>query len=247
MIEHWNIPEILREQYLGFIRLCLVDENEFAYFKRHPAIKVIIENTDVESGYECLEKANAIIMRIDYPRHFNEIESISDHEKIGNPDIFNNIFGVTISPTTSRYLMHLSQIYEWFDDLNELVIGEIGAGYGGLCTIIHEYFDPKEYILFDLPEVMDFQVKYIKKFNPDINVSRNVKKDTKLDLILAFCSWSELDYDLKMDYLVNVISKAKKGVLAINYDYELNVELVRNVLLDKKITERIPGFIITFE
>jgi putative sugar O-methyltransferase len=263
MIENWKIPEKLRQEYLDFIKLCLVDENEFDNFKRNSAIKVIIENTDDVSGQECLN-----YIHDNFPQYLEKIGRYDMSMNIGNPQGYvyalcapNELYFKTVSPTTLRYIMHLGQIEKWFGPLDNLVIGEIGAGYGGLCTIIHEYFNSKEYILFDLPEVMEFQVKYIKKFNPEIIVNKAYNDDThvwkpikpyskkkmQLDLILAFCSWSELDIDLKIDYLKNVIRHAKKGVIAINYDFEENVQLIKDTLTDKKIDIRVPGFILTFE
>lgn len=256
MKDHWQIPEDLKSQFMDVI----TDPKQFDNFKRNPAIQMIIENTDYESGQECLDE---IISKYLYCLLPMPISNVFYKEKIGNPLTLKYIYhledshSIDISPTTLRYIMHTAQISEWMGSLDNLVIGEIGAGYGGLCTIIHEYFDPKRYVLFDIPEVMAFQIKYIKKFNHRIDVIEGgfkiienediVSYNYELDLILAFCSWAELDKETKLYYLETVIKKAKMGVIAINYDFEENLKLISHAMPDKIIETPIPGFIVTFK
>lgn len=246
MINHWNILQSLREDYIKYVKL-FVETDAFDNFKQDPSIKMIIENTSYESGLDCLE-----IIKRQYPKytHPKHLHNIAPFEKFGNPDFFQYLYpSLKLSPTTLRYIMHLAQIESYFGSLDDLVIGEIGAGYGGLCTIMHEYFHPKKYILFDMPEVMELQLKYINKFNSSINAVKwtDEKKPSNIDIIIAFCSWAELDKESKLDYLMFVIGTTKKGVIGINYDFEENLELLREYLPNKDIKIRVPEFIVTFE
>jgi putative sugar O-methyltransferase len=266
MIEHWQIPEDIRNEYLELIKKFIQNDELFDNFKQNPTIKLIIENTNFESGLECLSKIKSADFKLLRSLNIYSqsiIELISEREKIGNPETFDYPitsrvnenpaydYPLRLSPTTLRYIMHVSQIIDWFGpvEFDDAVIGEIGGGYGGLCTIFHEYYSPSVYYLFDLPEVMDFQKKYIKKFNPSINVRRckNMKLNLTTDLLLVYCSWPEFDLSTKMDYLNHVIKYAKKAILAINYDFEENLSLLKESLPGRDINVRVPGFIVTIE
>jgi hypothetical protein len=238
----WKLDQNNTEKYLDLCRRAVEDDKVFAQFRNMDPMTMIVENSPEKSGYEYFD----IIYRthhwlIDYFDKFCTSDIVGFPQKIP--------FGLRdISPSTLRYIKTLGDLEKFFGSLSGMAIAEIGGGYGGLCKIIHDVYAPSDYYLFDLPEPLALQKKFLSKFSIS---SVTDEYPEQIDLLIAMYSWSELAEDLQIDYLTNVITKAKNCYIMLNYDMERSYQLLKdafpgadikdyNIFYDENNTEYAP-------
>lgn len=143
---------------------------------------------------------------------------------------------VETRPTKVRYSYTHWLIRKLIGKIDGMGIVEIGAGYGGQCEVINEelLFDFKSYIIYDLKEVVELQKKYLHSRNIYPQFRSEIKSIQHCDFLLAWCSWSELDYDTRQDYVDKVISKADHFLICANMDYESCLEQLKDIHPDLK-------------
>lgn len=131
------------------------------------------------------------------------------------------------TPTMIRYIYTFRLMKRLFRpwSFSGKNIVEIGAGYGGQCRIIVEFAPPRQYAIFDLPEVKELQTKYLLKHNiggyfPDI------KDFDWANLCISWCAWSELSRELREEYAEKVISKCDHFFICSNYNKEEDKEIL---------------------
>jgi hypothetical protein len=203
---------------------------------------MIVENSPEKSGYEYFD--------IIYRTHhwlIDHFDKFCTSDIIGSPQKIP--FGLReISPSTLRYIKTLGDLHHHFGPLSGMAIAEIGGGYGGLCKIIHDVYAPSDYYLFDLPEPLALQKKFLSKFGITPVTDEYPEQ---IDLLIAMYSWSELSDELQEEYLNKVISKAKNCYIMLNYDIEGSYEKLRkdfpnadikdyHILGDESITDYAP-------
>ena len=111
--------------------------------------------------------------------------------------------------------------------LNNIDIIEIGGGYGGLCFFINKLanlfnINVNTYTIFDLPEALQLQKKYLTdELNvinlnfAEINNFTNIKENSFLVSTYAF---SEIPLDLQKDYTNKILNPyTSHGFLAWNF------------------------------
>lgn len=129
------------------------------------------------------------------------------------------------TPTMVRYWYIYHLMNGIYGTIIPYDIVEIGAGYGGLCRIIMEAYNGREYIIFDLPEVVDLQARYLSNFsiNP---VYQHKPVEIESDLCLSWCAWSELSRELREEYAEKVISKCDHFFICSNYNKQEDLEIL---------------------
>lgn len=210
----------------GFLKTCQdASENDeaFSKFRDNPYFGLIVENSPLKSGleyYECIKNEYRWLLRY--------MDKFITSDEYGSPKTY-RIGDWVLSPSTMRYIKTLGDLYKFFGDLDDFNIAEIGAGYGGLCKVINDVFSPNEYVLFDQPSVSSLQCKFLNKFDVyPIPAPHTDYINTKIDLLIAMYSWSELTHELQIEYMNNVMKRSKNLYIMLNYDMEFSYNLIKD-------------------
>lgn len=211
MTHNWQLPPDFIKDYLAACKKAATDDEEFANFRQDPHITTVIENTPKWWADRAMEK-----------------------------------MGMT--PTMVRYMYTLS-LMENLIGFHDSII-EIGGGYGGMYEVIKdewfkdkyeiaEYDDTDEnksedelllwpYTIYDLPEVVSLQKRYLTyRKIPHPSFRTNLKcQAPPADLCLSWCAWSELSYDLRVEYAEKVISKCDHFFICSNYNKQEDLEIL---------------------
>jgi hypothetical protein len=196
------------------------NDDVFKSFKRDPNYRSILEHVSPEQGLLYIDE-----IKNDNPQLLDKqyIDLFKQNDLIGMP--ITHDFGFDIlSPTILRYVKVLSDLIKLFNNLDNNSIIEIGAGNGGLCSIISKIFKYKEYTLIDLPEVLELQKKCISAMNvPNVSfLTQNMLPERNYDLVISNYAFSECPDDIKNLYINKVLLKSKRGYLTMNRENATN-------------------------
>lgn len=185
------------------------DEERFAHFKRDPLFALFAENVSEEEGAQELKA----LLRY-APEFLEEMQRIKVNDQIGDPHTFTYGKHGAFSPTSLRYARIAAQLKRGFGSLEKLRVLEIGAGYGGLSTIIHTLLSPQSYTLVDLPEPLELSSTYLKKQKIENVHFLDLEKPPKeADLVISYLFFSECDRSIQKIYIDKVLARAKAGFL----------------------------------
>lgn len=210
-------------------------------FKSHPSYQVVLEHVTPKQGYEYLleiQKKFGVFFNT-HKQYLIKLCVIND--LYGNPNKFSFENFTLCSPANLRYILHGLLILSYIQQLgmNNINIIEIGGGYGGLCFYIYKmagFFNItiKTYNIFDLPEPMALQKKYlhvhgvenIKFMNLDdyenVKLSSScTEKSLTLPedcFLVSNYAYSEITMDLQKKYTKYVLNPyVSHGFLAWNF------------------------------
>lgn len=206
----WQLDKSNHDKYLDACRVGIEK------FRADDTVKMIIENSSLQSGREYYELVHELM-----PELMEYADRFATSDKVGNPET-HYIGKQKWSPTTLRYIKTLMDLIINFGSLDGLRICEIGSGYGGLCKLIHDIFQPDSYTLYDLDEAKEIQYQYLGTFGCVPNQSY-----PGYDLVIACSSWSELSREHQREYFDFVIKKCAHGYFQLNYDIDYSLGLLR--------------------
>jgi hypothetical protein len=157
-------------------------------------------------------------IRFGYPDF--DLKSFFPHpnDSIGSPRIF-EYDGYKFSPTTVRYLSVALDIKSTFPDDDIKTVVEIGAGYGGQCSILRDLFRIEKYAIYDLPNVQNLIATFLDSLEKIESVEfKNVRNDpeTAFDFAISNYAFSELPKTIQEIYLKTVLAKSKSGYMIMN-------------------------------
>ena len=146
----------------------------------------------------------------------------------GNPQLYTfniNHNEIKISVPTLHYVKVLGDIISMFDYGNIRSIAEIGVGYGGQCRIIMSHLPVMHYSLFDLPEVLGLDERYLAHYDECIGKVRyidggHIYVQDEYDLVISNYAFCELRREVQDIYIEKVISKSKRGYMTWNIGAE---------------------------
>jgi|688.fasta_scaffold507633_2 putative sugar O-methyltransferase len=226
----------------GYRTVCKnASENEelFSTFKRNPIYTEILEHVSGHQGQLYLNNiyTNLPNFEVNLERFKkNDLyggTNLTEYEKIGQ-----------ISPSTLRYVKVLSDLNMLFGDLTGKKIAEIGVGYGGQCFIINQLFEPSDYVLFDLNEVLKLSDKYLNSLQTKhriVHFDEISKLDEEFDLVISNYAYSELTKETQDLYFDKVISRSKNGYFTLNFiSHIFNVDSYNLEELKSKFGEKNP-------
>ena len=132
-------------------------EAPFYKFKHHPAVIRMIGLADLHLEFVPL------IEHLDLP--WQQLESI---DQIGSPQYTVDINGVKLSGVCLRFIYYANRVLDSVKNMTEIKLAEIGGGYGGFCAVVHlvarhRGIKIKQYTIYDLVPVQEFQEKYLKQ------------------------------------------------------------------------------------
>jgi len=215
----------LYSQFTNYLATIIEQDPRDWDFKRHPDVTYMLEHVMPEIGLQYLEliadtdmfKANeALVKRL-----------CATNDIYGKPRRceFNGF--MTLSPSNLRYvyLSHLALQHMVKLGKHEVDIIEIGGGYGGLCFFMNRLaplYNIKiaSYSLFDLPEPLALQKKYLGLHRIVDNVHFHTLDSFVLSLdsfLLSTYSFSEINEEVRAEYIDKVLPYCNHGFIAWNW------------------------------
>jgi hypothetical protein len=218
----WRAENSTAKNYVNIVKKITEDESMFNNFRAgFQDYTPILEHLDYNGG---LIYANTIIN--EYPHLLEMVDAFRENDNVGSPRLYNyDKFGL-INPTTLRYIKFAGDIQKSFGNLDGFNLVEIGGGYGGLVNVLSKLFKFNKISLYDLPEVLLLQKKYLNKFNinPVIDSDMDNLSDDNTITISNY-SWCECDLDTRKMYLEKIIKKSKYTYMVV-YDVDVDNELM---------------------
>lgn len=213
----WEAENQIAVDYIETCKKAVEEEETFAIFKSLQGYKNILEHVTPRQGQEYLEVA----MSMSGDALIENLEKFKENDLIGNPDLFSYDKVGKISPTTIRYIKNVFEMATLLQENPISRIVEVGAGYGGLCKTLSVVCDFDEYVLVDLPEVVELQKKYLSNF-PEIFAkckfipTDKIEKLENIDLFISNYALSECDYETQVKYYENFVSNSKFAYIIYN-------------------------------
>lgn len=197
--------------YPDVCRQAATDDTIFDTFKNVSAYTDILEHVTYEEGREYAEHAFLV------PRIKDNINKFTCNDIYGSPRTYDYSFG-KFSPTTLRYAKILSELSQL--NLDNNIIVEIGAGYGGQYVVLRQLYKPSKYIFVDLPDALQLIKKYVTKHGlDDINIEYydvTTLPEITNYLTISNYAFSECSKNIQDVYLEKIINKSEHGYMLYN-------------------------------
>ena len=197
----------------NYVELChraSWNNETFNSFRSNSFYNEILEHVSYEQGMEYLQNIPCL-------DHFEEFKK---NDLYGGPRVYAYPEIGNISPTTLRYIKILYDIEKKFGSLKNYRLCEIGVGYGGQCRLCCQYFDISEYVLLDLPPVLDLAKRYLSLFPIKTALKFTTLNESpgnqEFDLLISNYAFSEISRDIQQVYMEKIIRKARCGYIIYN-------------------------------
>ena len=227
--------------YPGVCELAASSTEAFNEFKQSPVYQTILEHVTFEDGQKYLN-----IIK-DNPLFTKNIDRFRVNDKLGSPNTFiYNEFG-NFSPTTLRYINVLKDLSQLNLDNQHIV--EIGAGYGGMYTVLRQVYKPQKYTFVDLPSVLKLIKRYITELNfcdIEIEYVDGTKDLSKIESYLTISNYafSECVTSIQDKYIENILINTKHCYMIHNnfngYNHNDFAEKMKTYNKKVKITDEVP-------
>lgn len=195
----------LAQKYREIVKQCLTNESVFNGFKSNNDFISIV---GTPSPFQLRHFMNKIE---DFPEIMSHFDDFRVNDKYGNPPHIDPKSNLSLG--TIRYIHSLCDLKKHFGSLDNMVISEMGCGYGGLALIINLFFKPKSYYVIDLPEVQQLTVKYLTLHKVSVLTE---PPPLEVDLFISeFCLSEFDDEDLYKFYDMYVLN-ARNTYLQMN-------------------------------
>jgi putative sugar O-methyltransferase len=210
----------MRAEDYTHVNVCkeaLLSNTLFNNFKYIPEYREVLEHVRYDLGIEYAK----IISKHRKRNDFNW-QKILLNDSVGNPhkcdfkpylDV--KIDDYSIAPTTLRYVATGISIIQYAKKckLSEIDIIEIGGGYGGQCKILYDLCETmplkiKSYTIVDLPDVCDFQKKYLDLLGySNINYEKfeQLNLNKRYDLLVSNYAMGEFSKEIQDYYIEKVV------------------------------------------
>ena len=219
----WRANRNIAMNYINAIRNILVNDDVFNRFRNgYDGYASILEHLKREEGQIY---ANYIIKN--YWELLQYLQFFKENDTVGSPILFNYEHFGDINPTTLRYIKFAGDIKKHFGDLTGYNLVEIGGGYGGLVKILNCLFKFNSIKMFDLPEALKLQKKYLSRFNNDVD-TYTINDDIKINedtIVISNYAWCECDRPTRDKYMEKIINKSKYVYMVV-YDVDVDNELM---------------------
>ena len=166
-----------------------------------------------------------------------------------------NINGKLINKDTLKYHESLIALekYGLLNEINEInnpVICEIGAGWGGFTHCLSETINNSKFVIVDLAETLIFSYLYLSELYPNKKVklfnyesnsitdcdfllipsSKFIDFEDEIDLTVNLCSFQEMTSPQVEEYIKKVSNQKSKFIYSLNRDLNKNnADLKRSV------------------
>jgi len=200
--------------YLRAVSAASSNDEVFKKFRRCLEYRQILEHITYLQSFQYKK----ILKKRKYT--FRKMNSLRTLDELGSPIRFYFPISELHSPTSYRYLKVLSDLEILFDGDSSLKnIAEIGGGFGGQMMLVAENFTPSTITIYDLPEVLQLQKKFLKEKIKDTQIifadGRNPKAGS-FDLVISNYALSEISRNIQDEYFDKVLASSKCGYLTWN-------------------------------
>jgi hypothetical protein len=212
-----NVPEDKSSNYIKVVRSLTSTNDEFNSFRQKLGSTGILEG-DTSCG--------SLWLKTILDNHGDELlkEKLSllkRNDIYGEPIILNYGEYGDVCPFTFLYALQGLNVIKNFkrDKFNKIV--EIGTGYGALCIAMDSLCEFNEYVIVDLPEVVELNKKYLSKF-PEIYkkvtfINCNELPEIKdVDLCISIAAMSECNTETQTIYFDKVVKHSNVAYLGYN-------------------------------
>ncbi len=187
------------------------NEDKFSEFKRDPFLNLLWENLTREEGEVWLHT-----LQNQFPHIAEKWQQFRENDLLGSPRAYSYPEAGTFSPSTLRLIAIAANIQQKVGDLSSLHIIQIGAGYGGLCKILHTLSPCQSYTIVDLPPELALARKYLEKLGishvkfltPD-----ELSKTAHYDLVISDQNFSEFNHSYQQLFFDRILSRCDSGYL----------------------------------
>ena len=228
--------------YLKSVKNAVANEEILMNFRADPDYQQVLEHVPISLGEKYLD----IIISEYNSQPESVFAALSKLSEFGRPPVHDFSRIGPVSPTILRYVKVAYELNKLFGDLSTLRIGEIGVGFGGQAAVLNKLFGVKDFVAFDLPEVLRLCEIFLSRTESHL-IPRLVdgRKPTpvEVDLVVSNYAFSELVRSVQDAYLENVILRAKSGYITWNNLSSKNLdgyslrELVRKIPGSKVLKE----------
>ena len=204
--------------YTNYVRKICAAKN-IGGFKSHPDYMYMLEHVSSDQGRAYFDLLIQVLP-IDVIRAF-----CAKNDSIGIPTC-TMYDGLTVSPTSLRYLYHAHLILTHLKKSDTRAVVEIGGGYGGLYLAIdflQSRYDVsiESYTIIDLPDPVVLQQYYLSSFPTTIPrrflpaSSYGSEIDEPVFLVSCYC-FSEIAKNHQEEYIRELMPKVTSGFIAWN-------------------------------
>ena len=135
-------------------------------------------------------------------------------DSVGNPDLYE--YGRwNFSPSTMRYAGTLSDIIDFFGELKDMDVVEIGGGYGGQCAAASLFGGYRSWTIIDLPEALEMARAYLGALGVKA-IYKTKPPGGQWDLVISNYAISECEAATHEMYRRNVLLKSTRGYVTYN-------------------------------
>ena len=207
----------ISSNYINVIRSFVNDEQEFNTFRQKLGSTGILEG-DTNCGELWLK----MILGTYGDNILKEKLSLFKRNDLyGSPIIKNYGEYGDVCPFTFLYILQGLNAINKFKTTKFNKITEIGTGYGALAIIMDSLCEYNEYIIIDLPDVVELNKKYLSNF-PEIYKKitfipcNELNEILDIDLTLSIAAISECNIKTQLEYFDKVIKNSKFAYLGYN-------------------------------
>ncbi len=187
------------------------DEAQFASFKREPFYSLLYQGYSFEEGLSFLQAIEK-----EHPSLLVQFDQFRTSDLIGNPRTFDyGKYGI-FSPTTLRYIQTAGMIQAKTGVSCKSRVIQIGAGYGGLCKILHDLSLWNSYAIVDLPEHLALARKVLERegiTGVEYIPLDQIPLQGEYDLVISDMSFSEFSRSLQKIFADRILLRARSGCI----------------------------------
>jgi hypothetical protein len=221
----WDyIKSNIADNYISAIRLFVNNEQEFETFRQ----KLGSAGGILEGDANCGE----LWLRMILDKHGSDLlkEKLSLFKRndiYGGPIIRNYGEYGDVCPFTFLYVWQGLNVINKFKTNKFNKIVEIGTGYGALCIMIDSLCEYEEYVIVDLPEVVELNKKYLSHF-PEIYKKvtfipcNKLTEISNVDLCISCAAISECNTETQLNYFDKIVKNSTLAYFSynrINYEF----------------------------
>ncbi len=204
--------------YLNSVARAHSYESDFVRFRKCLEYREILEHVTPAQARLYIQEMRNHGINSDFLRE--SIRNLDSFNFIGNPDkYFFYKIGFS-SPTLFRYLKVHQDLTRYFGSLKGFTVSELGGGFGGQCLVSMKQSMISNYIIYDLPPVLNLQRKFLNVAGISQERLSFFDGSSPLpcqgDLFLSNYAYSELTRSLQLQYLENVLQNHTFGYITWN-------------------------------
>lgn len=236
----WNAIDTFGSKFLNSCLQIISDDTAFNKFKQNEDFKTVIANDSLSKIISDQLYQNIISDK----EIMDKIDEYKTNDLIGMPNLYQYPGLGYISPGTMYFIHILKDLKQYFGNIHNFNIIEIGSGYGGQAKIILDY-GVQTYSMVDILPTLNVCKKYLSKFD-HTNISfhtPDILSKKCYDLVISNWCLSEFDKNGIDFYIENIIKYCENGYFMMNvWDVSMKQYILDSLSKYFKTVEEFPEF-----